>query len=252
MSASSATETITTQLTDSTASSFFTTTPREFFQCMTFNFKMVFAISLAILILCLCISCINSLLVPIENDDDFIRYNPAILNRNRFSAYMKCRCTNGKCKCKSNLPINDSNIETFSNDEMYSFKTAPSSNYQSIPLLSPDNENMFFGQAKRFISSVDDILTYRLEIYCNLLVLGGNIFDKVPAKSVNHKYSAILRNTKQKGTLKVGDLVKDGDGIYKLKFITQKDIKELLEYDTIDIIYSLNDNDQLLLSGRFH
>jgi hypothetical protein len=259
MSASTATETISTQFTDSTASSFFTTSPKEFIQCMAFNFKMLFAISFAILILCVCISCINSMLVPMrmEDEDDSIRYDPAIINRSRFAGYMKCKCLNGKCMCKSNLPINK-NIETFensehfSNNEIYSFKSAQASNYQSIPLLAPDNENMFFGQAKRFITSVDDVLNYRLEIYCNLFVLDGNIFDKTPTKSVKHTYSAILRNTKKKGTLKVGDLVKDGDGIYKLKYTTQKDVEELVKYDTVDIIYSLNDNDQLLLTGKFH
>lgn len=238
-SVSSASGTIPTQLTDS----FFTTNPQEFYQCMKFNFKMIFAMCFAILLLCLCISCLNSVLKPsqiaTDYEDDVINYDPALLN-------IKCNCVNNKCKCHSNM------IETFSNDEIYSYKSAQASNYQNIPLLAPNNENLFFGQAKRYITSVDKILNYRLEIYCNLLVLDGNIYDKYPPKTVKQRYSVKLRNSKSNDVLEIGDLEKDGDGIYKLKYKTQQDVENLVKYDTVDIVYLLYDNEQLLLRGKFN
>jgi hypothetical protein len=246
MSVSSASETIGTQLTETTASSFFTTNPKEFLQCMSFNIRMTLAFSLMILLLCLLISCLNMILPPY--DEDQIRYDPVTLRGRGNVNYMMCRCLDGKCKCKSNMR----NIETFSNDEMYSFKTAQESSYQSIPLLAPDDDNLMFGQAKRFVSAIDNGFVYRLEIYCNLLVLDGNIYDKAPRNSVKQKYSVFLQNTKRKGKMHVGDLVKDGDGIYKLKFISKEGVEELAAYDKVNIVYVLNDNEQNILSGTFH
>jgi hypothetical protein len=246
MSVSSASETIGTQLTETTASSFFTTNPKEFLQCMSFNIRMTLAFSLMILLLCLLISCLNMILPPY--DEDQIRYDPVTLRGRGNVNYMMCRCLDGKCKCKSNM----TNIETFNNDEMYSFKTAQESSYQSIPLLAPDDDNLMFGQAKRFVSAIDNGFVYRLEIYCNLLVLDGNIYDKAPRNSIKQKYSVFLQNTKQKGKVHVGDLVKDGDGIYKLKFISKENVQELAAYDRVHIVYVLNDNEQPILSGTFH
>lgn len=244
MSISTASETINTNLTGSD-SSFFTTNPKEVLQCVTFNFKIIFAFSLTILILCLFISCINVIFPPMEDPNDIITYEPRMLKRGGLK-YVMCNCVDGKCNCKSN------NVEHFSNDEMYSFKSAPRSTYQSIPLLAPSEDNLFFGQAKRFVSLQDEKVVYRLEVYCNLFVLDGNIYDKAERNTTNQKYSVFLRNSKTRGSMKIGDLVKDGDGIYKLKFISDKNINDLVNYDQINIVYSLNNNEQILLSGRFH
>jgi hypothetical protein len=167
MSISSASETINTQLTDSTASSFFTTNPKEVLQCVTFNFKIIFAFSLTILLLCVFISCINVIFPPMEDPNDVITYEPSMLKRGGLK-YVMCNCVDGKCNCKSNVSGQSENFEHFSNDEMFSFKSSQQSNYQSIPLLDESEENLFFGQAKRFISSQDEKIIYRLEVYCNL------------------------------------------------------------------------------------
>lgn len=262
MSISSASETINTQLTDSIGSSFFTTNPKEVLQCVTFNFKIIFAFSLTILLLCVCISCLNVLLPPMEDPNDVITYEPSVFKNGNIK-YMMCNCLDGKCKCKSNINkyrnkyrnqtienFGNENTEHFSNDELYSFKTSQRSSYQSIPLLAPSEDNLFFGQAKRFVTSQNGDMVYRLEVYCNLFVLDGNIYDKAERNTIKQKYSVFLRNSKKRGSMKIGDLVKDGDGMYKLKFISKENIKELVEYDEINIMYSLNDNDQLLLSGK--
>jgi len=249
MSVSTASETINTQLTDSMASSFFTTNPKEVLQCVAFNFKIIFAFSLTILILSLFISCINVIFPPMEDPNDIITYEPRMLRKGGLK-YVMCNCVDGKCNCKSKS--NSNYVEHFSNDEMYSFKSAPLSTYQSIPLLAPSEDNLFFGQAKRFVSSQDEKVIYRLEVYCNLFVLDGNIYDKAERNTTKQKYSVFLRNSKTRGSMKIGDLVKDGDGIYKLKFISDKNINDLVSYDQINIVYSLNNNEQILLSGKLH
>ena len=141
MSVSTASETINTKLTDSMASSFFTTDSKEVLQCVKFNFKIIFAFSLTILILCLFISCINVIFPPIEDPNDIITYEPRMLRKGGLK-YVMCNCVDGKCNCESN----SNDVEHFSNDEMYSFKLAPRSTYQSIPLLAPSEDNLFFGQ----------------------------------------------------------------------------------------------------------
>ena len=84
-----------------------------------------------------------------------------------------------------------------------------------------------FGQAKRFVSSVDGTFVYRLEIYCNLLVLDGNIYDKAPINTIKHKYTVFLQ-------------------------ISKEHVEELAAYDKVHIMYTLNDNEQPILSGTFH
>ena len=245
---SSASQTVATQLTDSNASSFFTITPKEFFQCTVFNFKVIFMICLAILILSLLMSCINSLLPTptptpsFDDETDTISYEHPIMMQ------IGCKSSGGRCKCNKIQ-------ENFSNDEMYSYKSSKVSNYQSVPLLAPQDEfknptNLFFGQANRHIFSHDDILNYRLEIYADLLVLGGNVYDV--NTTVNQTYKVYLLNDKTNQKLFVDNLYKDGDGVYKLKYNTNTTVEELLKYNNIVIVYSLNGNEQILLQGTFN
>ena len=145
--------------------------------------------------------------------------------------------------------------ENFSNDEMYSYKSSMSSNYQSIPLLAPldenkNPENLFFGKANRFIYKHNDEYVYSLEIYCNLLVLDGNIYDKAQRNTIKQKYKVYLVNSKTKETSFLDNLVKDGDGIYKLKYKSNQS-EALLKYDIVKINYSLDDKEQTLLQGNF-
>jgi len=148
-------------------------------------------------------------------------------------------------------------IEKFSNEDMMSFSYEKSSEYQSIPLLAPMDENnnpknLFFGQANRFVISKNGILNYRLELYCNLLVLNGNIYDT--AQKVDHMYKVFLMNTKNGQNILLDTLKKDGDGMYKLKFNSidiNKQAQEFIDYDKIQIAYSLDNKDEILLEGKF-
>jgi hypothetical protein len=149
------------------------------------------------------------------------------------------------------------NIEQFSNEEMMSYSYERSSEYQNIPLLALFDENnnpknLFFGQANRYIISKNSKLNYRLEIYCNLLVLNGNIYDT--AKKVDHMYKVILINTKNGEQIFLDKLKKDGDGMYKLKFNSldkNKEASDYIGYDKIQIVYSLDGKDEVLLEGKF-
>jgi hypothetical protein len=227
MSVSSASETIATQLTNTS--------------CLTewtyINTRIILNISLTIIVICLLISCFNSVFNPIN---DPILYDPVTLNKMGPMKYAMCKCDGNRCKCKSN-------IENFTNE--VTFKMA--SNYQNIPLLSPTNENLLFGQAQRYIISRNGELIYRLEINCNLFILGGNVFGEKITEDVNDKYIVILKNSKDNKKLIIGDLVKDGDGIYKLTYISKENIQYLGQCDTVEIVYVIKDKSQTILSGTF-
>lgn len=213
----------------------------EFIQYMTFNFKILLMISTTIILWSLFISCINSIRTGMGGD---IIYEPVKLN----GMDMICGCSDNACACRS--------IENFSNDEMYSYKQSASSSYQSIPLTPKDDENLFFGQANRFIMIENEPvfggkgkIVYRLEIFCNLFVLDGNIFDQ---KKSLQSYGVYLSNSKTGDSKFLNNLVKENDGMYKLKFKTSEDIEKLASYDQVKIIYNLEKGEELLLSGKFH
>ena len=270
---SSASRTITSDL----SSSMYSATPSEFINWLSFNFK----IFLWIITICLLLACINLLFMRRRG---IMYHHPMVQSINgMMSGIMTgimCQCKGGKCKCKNldlsqiqnqlqgniqDLPIemqnemqNDLPIEmqeNFSNDEMYSYKSATSSNYQSVQLLAPfdenrNPENLFFGKANRFIYKHNDEYVYSLEVYCNLFVLDGNIYDKTQRNTVNQKYKVYLVNSKTKETSFLDNLVKDGDGMYKLKYKSNQS-EALLKYDVVKIIYSLDNKEQTLLQGNF-
>lgn len=219
MSVSSASETIATQLTNTS--------------CLTewtyINTRIILNISFTIIIICLLISCFNSVFTPVE----LIVYDPVTLNKIRPESKSIENFTNG--------------IENFTNE--VTFKMA--SNYQNIPLLSPTNENLLFGQAQRYIISRNDEMIYRLEINCNLFILGGNVFGEKITEDANDKYIVVLKNSKDNKKLIIGDLVKDGDGIYKLTYISKTNIQYLGQCDTVEIVYVIKDKSQTILAGTF-
>ena len=65
-------------------------------------------------------------------------------------------------------------------------------------------------------------------------------------------YKVYLINSKTGDRKYLDNLKKDNDGMYKLKYKTTKNIAELVPYDEINIVYSLDKDEQLLLSGKFH
>ena len=69
--------------------------------------------------------------------------------------------------------------------------------------------------------------------------IGGNIYDTI--KTIKGKYQAYLYNDKTNQQLLLGDLVRDGDGLYKLKYVSNN-VQDLLNYNLIRITY-VTDNE---------
>jgi hypothetical protein len=148
--------------------------------------------------------------------------------------------------------------EQFSNDNLYSYKDtvkANYSNYQSTALTAPETQegnpsNLLFGQANRTVSlNQDGSKSLFLEIFCNLYVINGSPFGET--KQPLQKYKV---NIKKGNTIEpFGELVKNSDGIYKLKFKTDNDdqIQKLLAFNEIQITYTINDVSNVILSGKF-
>lgn len=233
-SVSTATKTINTQLTSENFLS------SEFGGWLSFNLKILFTLFVVYLIS----SSIMSSLMPMPMTDDKIMFVPPDMKG--------CPC--GKCprscpcnKCKRLL------IEEFSDDKLYSYSKSQYADYQSIPLLAKNDEfnnpeNLLFGQANRHIYIKDDVMIANFEIFCNLFVLDGSIYGE--SKRVNQKYKVYLLNDKTNSKMFLNDIEKDGDGIYKLK-VKSKDVETLVKYNVVEIVYSLDNKEEVVLRGKF-
>jgi phage tail tube protein FII len=146
-----------------------------------------------------------------------------------------------------------SNAEEFSNDELYSYKSLDSAAYSSIPLTAPNDKdgqpsNLTFGSANRYISlSPDGKAKFTIDVSANLYVLDGNIFGDDGQKVVQ-SYKAYLNK------MPLGELKKDGDGLYKLKFettIPKSELNALVEQTNFSIAYEKNGQSQVMVNGYF-
>jgi hypothetical protein len=151
-------------------------------------------------------------------------------------------------RCRCNKEIH----ENFSNENMYSYQRAESSSFQSIPLTAPSSSenaptNLLFGQCNRHISTKDGKIAYTLDIFANLYILEGNVFQT--GEAPHHSYRVYLSNKYTK--IPIGILKKDGDGLYKLK-VTSNDVEKLLEVPDLTILYEKDGAQQILLQGSFN
>jgi hypothetical protein len=201
----------------------------ELLTCSMFNFKMF----LFVLTILICISCIsmlmNSLFAPVYNLDQY--------------------------------------KEKFSNNLFFSDKDTINpgySSYQSTALTS-DN-HLIFGQANRYIQfDIKDIITkpnytdirdtitkpnYILDIYANLYVINGSPFGKSPEKPLEQKYAVYLKNTRTSEKVEIGKLNKDGDGIYKIHFVSTEPNK-YVKFNEVEITYKTANKESSLLNGKF-
>lgn len=187
------------------------------------------AILLCIILICLLISCFASFFTKKE--------------------YKKCK------------------YEYFDNEDLpnlfHLYKNINYSNYVSISLLPENNvqseDNVLFGQATRFINNDVDYnkhvlldtknnapLYYTLDISANLYILGGHVYDEANQPVLKQKYYVRLSDLKNKKSIIIGDLVRDGDGMYKLKYKVDlyninKEVGDLLNYNIIEVVYSAYD-----------
>jgi hypothetical protein len=147
--------------------------------------------------------------------------------------YAKHRCSIAEGDFSSN--------EYFSNIDS-DFK---SPQFQSIPLTAPDSSSnnplhLMFGQADKYVTDN----AYSIKINANLYVLDGNIFDIKPTNEKQSYNAYLIRKDNSK--IKLGDLLKDGDGLYKLTFSSNKP-SEFDSYKFVAIYY--NDKTPLLIGG---
>ena len=118
-------------------------------------------------------------------------------------------------------------------------------NFQDIPLNVPQDLNdpprIVFGKADKFQSkkSID------INISANLYVLNGNVYNQ---SSDDQGYPTYLSDGKTNKP--IGDLKKDGDGIYKLTFSTDK-VDEFSNFKIVQVFYRLKKDEMLLLHGSF-
>lgn len=190
-------------------------TQNELLTCSMFNLKMfLFVLTILICISCICMS-INPITLSLQSES----------------------------KSKEN----------FSNNLFFSDKDTMNpgySNYQSTPLTSNIN-SLIFGQANRYINTNKDSITqlnYILDVYANLYVINGNPFGSI-SESFNQKYAVYLKNTETLEKLEIGKLKKDGDGMYKIHFVSSEPSK-YMHFNEVEIIYETSESKIILLQGK--
>lgn len=142
--------------------------------------------------------------------------------------------------------------EPFANEQFYSYRNNINySHYASVPLTAVgDEQNITFGQATRLITSENDKLFYNLDVFANLYILGGNVFDDPNSGLVNQQYSVLVINPKIKDVVELGNLFKDNDGLYRLKYKTNIADRNLIEYNIVRIMYKAFDTNGKMLSYK--
>ena len=156
-----------------------------------------------------------------------------------------------------NPNMNPSMNEYFSNDTFFSYKDTIHPNYsyfQRAELTAINNNNLLSGSAQRLIASdVKKEMRLFLDISCNLFVINGNPFGKgsVVQPKLDQKYTVYLKKDDTSELL--GELKKESDGIYKLKYTTTDAsmIAKLANYNEVVIAYETTEEKSAVLSGMF-
>lgn len=199
-------------------------TSNELLTCSIFNLKMFLFVLMIIVCVSVVSSCLHAVFIPVDEP----------------------------IKCRKYIQ------EDFSNEEFYSYKDTINPGYFTYQraALTSDSNNLVSGEAKRYITPQLNAPKpiYILEIFTNLYVLNGNPFGVeklgIDETSFKHKYIAYLKNTKSGKTENIGQLFKDGDGLYKLKFRTEN-INKYVDFNEIEIYHQSPQKETLVLRGKF-
>ncbi len=168
------------------------------------------------------------------------------------------------CNCKVKELYSDVGQKMLMDEAEFDPTNKIQNNFQRIDLNSPEDEsglqkNLLFGKANKIRNEG----TTTLDVEANLYVLGGDTYDSgiMPALGVNsddgkytkfvateekEKYKLYLTN--KNGEKYIGELKKDGDGIYKLKTDLSE---ELTKLKTVNIYFENDDAKVLVLTGSF-
>lgn len=176
----------------------------------------------------------------------------------------KVGCT---CTCKTLEPYADSGSVDVKNEADFNPTLKISNNFQRVDLNAPidpetgTHKNLLFGKANRIVD--DNTLT--LDVEANLYVLGGDTYDSgiIPALGLNdydgnftkfytteekQKYKLYMSETENSYEELIGELKKDGDGLYKLKSNLPLSSNKL----KVVKVYFESDNEKVLvLTGSF-
>jgi hypothetical protein len=204
-------------------------TANELITCSIFNLKMFLFVLMIIICISFLSSCLNSLFTSEEL-------------RKRKMKYPKYGCR----------------LEGFGNDQFYSYKDTINPGYFTYQnaALTSDTNNLIFGQAKKYVHPHLKTAkpVYMIEIFANLYVLNGNPFGieklGIDNTSFKHKYMVYLKSTKTGKKINIGQLLRDGDGIYKLKFKSE-DVNEYTQLNEIEIVYQSPQKESQVLRGKF-
>lgn len=138
-------------------------------------------------------------------------------------------------------------MEEFSAVEDSSDK--PPMQTQTIFLTAPDDENknpmhMMEGLATRIVTDSQLVI----DISARLYILNGNVYGA----QKEQVYKVYLRNDKTDQKMSAGTLEKDGDGVYKLKYVSKMVQKDLLDFTELYIVFE-NDSTKyhIMLQGEF-
>lgn len=152
--------------------------------------------------------------------------------------------------------------EEFGNDQFFSYKDTWNPGYftsQSAHLTSVlEGSELLSGFAQKNIipdpkdkNQVGQL--FHLDLYCNLNILNGNPFGMTKANEVvahlDQHYLVYLMDNKGKKEY-VDKLKKDGDGMYKLKFVTSL-FEKYVNLNQVVVVHTLNGKETPLLSGKF-
>lgn len=237
---------------------FFNMSNSEIFKCSLFSLKMGLFICLLLIIISCSMSCINLLFFDNSKYKDY--------GYKDFKEYSSCDDDMYLENFKYTGPIDEQQIakNSFSVYEMTD--------------LTPVSDSVLTGQARRILHNDDGETTVFFEVDAHLYIIHGSPFANdtsliskpmitvAPGTPMNsalpstsqitappstpQDYVVYLSN-KEGDKYKVGNLVKDNDGIYKLRVHTTdlKLVNHMYDFNKVSIVFTDYKDEQEILSG---
>jgi len=179
-----------------------------------------------------------------------------------FASSVDCTCT-----CKTKEEYADVGSVKVQDEADFDPLNKVTNNFQRVDLNAPldpetgTHKNLLFGKANRIFN--DDSIT--LDVEANLYVLGGDTYDSgiMPVLGLNsddgkftkfyateekEKYKLYMSESEGSAEELIGELKKDGDGIYKLKTNLPLSSRKL---KVVKIYFESNGEKVLVITGAF-
>jgi hypothetical protein len=179
-----------------------------------------------------------------------------------FTSSVQCACT-----CKTKEEYADVGSVKIQDEAEFDPILKVTNNFQRVDLNAPvdpetgTHKSLLFGKANRIFN--DDSIT--LDVEANLYVLGGDTYDSgiTPVLGLNsddgkfttfyateekEKYKLYMSESENSSEELIGDLKKDGDGIYKLKTNIPLSSRRL---KVVKIYFESNGEKVLVITGAF-